>query len=162
MTVMTTTNDKRQTTINPWQPQTLQRRKQRLGDGKSKMTAPIESGGAPCRQLHHDKSTFNVAATAWQYSGLYQTMVVKQLRQQQCDAAALETAWRYSSLGNSVAVASQQCASAAALATALWCSGCAKRMQVQWFWQQLSCCHAQRNGNSIVGRCSNICRHSVW
>jgi len=86
------------------------------------MTAPIESGGAPCRQLHHDKSTFNVAATAWQYSGLYQTMVVKQLRQQQCDAAALETAWRYSSLGNSVAVA---------LTTVCQCSGFGNSVVVQ-------------------------------
>jgi len=76
-----------------------------------------------------------------------------QLWQQRGNVAALAIAWQW---------LWQQCASAAALSAALWCSGLAKRMQVQQFWQQLSCCHAQLNGNSIMGqRCSNSCCHIV-
>jgi len=41
----TTTNDKQQATINPRPLLSMKRRKQGLGNVKSIMTAPIESGG---------------------------------------------------------------------------------------------------------------------
>jgi len=97
------TNDKRQATIIPWPLQTLQRRKQRY------------------------KSIFNMLATAWQCSGLYQTMLVKQLWQQHGDAAALATAWQCHSFGNSRPQST-------ALATVWQCSSFATAWQ--WLWQQ--------------------------
>jgi len=90
------TNDKRQTTINPWPPQTLQRRKQRLGDGKSIMAAPIESGGNNLAV----RSIGNciMARAHWkrrQCSGFSNIVIVKQLWKQRGGAAALETAWQW-------------------------------------------------------------------
>jgi len=80
MTMTTTTNDKQQATIDPWPLLTMKHRKQRLGNGKSIMTVPIESGGnniavgsvgncimarAHCKQ--------------WQCSGFSNSVTVQQL-----------------------------------------------------------------------------------
>ena len=128
------TNDKRQTTINPWPPQTLQRRKQRLGDGKIIMTAPIESGG-------NNKAVRRVgncitARAHWKRrrcSIFSNNVTVQQLWKQRGSSVALATAswWlrqqHGSGFGSSIVAQQlwQQHGSVAATTTA-W--------RVQWLW----------------------------
>jgi len=104
------TNDKRQTTINPWPPQTLQRRKQRLGDGKGIMAAPIESGSN--NLVVRSIGNCIMARAHWkrrQCSGFSNIVIVKQLWKQPGSgfgnnvAVALATGWRCS-FANSVVV----------------------------------------------------------